>query len=140
VIRLDAASPDFAAAFTALVNARREADEDVARNVTHIIGRVRDEGDAAVKDLTRLFDKHDLDQTGWKIDRADCLAAWEGLTPELRSALELAAERIATYHAKQKPADSESVDAHGIRLGAGPPSMLRACTCPVGVRLILPRC
>ena len=58
MIRLDASLPDFPAKFTALVNARREADEDVARNVTHIIKRVRDEGDAAVKDLTRLFDKH----------------------------------------------------------------------------------
>ena len=118
LIRLDATTADFADAFTALVNARREADDDVARNVTHIIGRVRDEGDAALKDLTRLFDKHDLDTTGWKIDRADCLAAWEGLSPELRGALELAAERIATYHAKQRPADTDEIDAQGIRLGA----------------------
>ncbi|HEX8302843.1 histidinol dehydrogenase [Sphingomonas sp.] len=118
MIRLDASSSDFAEAFTTLVNARREADEDVARNVTHIIKRVRDEGDVAVKDLTRLFDKHDLDATGWKIDRADCLAAWEGLSPELRAALELAAERIAAYHAKQRPADTDAIDAQGIRLGA----------------------
>ncbi len=118
MIRLDASSPDFADAFTALVNARREADEDVAHNVAHIIRRVRDEGDAAIRDLTRLFDKHDLDATGWKIDRADCLAAWEGLASELREALELAAERIATYHARQKPQDSEEIDAAGIRLGA----------------------
>jgi histidinol dehydrogenase len=118
VIRLDASSPDFPVKFTALVNARREADEDVARNVTHIIKRVREEGDAALKDLTRLFDKHDLDQSGWQIDRADCLAAWEGLTPELRDALELAAERIAVYHAKQKPEDRDEIDSTGIRLGA----------------------
>ncbi|WP_448663139.1 histidinol dehydrogenase [Sphingomonas sp. CJ20] len=118
MIRLDSSAPDFADAFTTLVNARREADEDVARNVTHIIRRVRDEGDSAIHDLTRLFDKHDLDASGWRIDRADCLAAWEGLTPELRDALELAAERIAVYHAKQRPQDSDSVDAQGIRLGA----------------------
>ena len=98
MIRLDASDADFEEAFTALVNARREADDDVARNVTHIIKRVRDEGDTAVRELTKLFDKHDLDSTGWRIDRADCLAAWEGLTPELRDALELAAERIAAYH------------------------------------------
>ena len=118
MIRLHAAELGFGRAFTNLVNARREADEDVARNVTHIIKRVRDEGDAAVRDLTRLFDKHDLDATGWKMDRADCLAAWEGLAPDLRDALELAAERIASYHAKQRPADTDEVDAQGIRLGA----------------------
>ncbi|MBX3563479.1 MAG: histidinol dehydrogenase [Sphingomonas sp.] len=118
MIRLDTTQLGFGRAFTALVNARREADEDVARNVTHIIKRVRDEGDAAVRDLTRLFDKHDLDATGWRIDRAECLQAWEGLTPDLRAALELAAERIAAYHAKQRPADSDDMDAQGIRLGA----------------------
>ncbi|PVX29848.1 histidinol dehydrogenase [Sphingomonas pokkalii] len=118
MIRLDSTDAGFTQAFTALVNARREADDDVARNVTHIIKRVRDEGDVALRDLTRLFDKHDLDRSGWTIDRADCLAAYEGLTPELRAALELAAERIAVYHAKQRPEDRDDTDAQGIRLGA----------------------
>jgi histidinol dehydrogenase len=118
VIRLSTTDDDFAEAFTRLVNARREADEDVARNVTHIIRRVRDEGDAALRDLTRLFDHHDLDATGWRIDRADCLQAFEQLDPKLRDALELAAERIAAYHIKQRPTDTDDVDAQGIRLGA----------------------
>lgn len=118
MIRLSSTDAGFADAFTALVNARREADDDVARNVTHIIKRVRDEGDVALRDLTRLFDKHDLDRSGWTIDRADCLAAYEGLSPELRDALELAAERIAVYHAKQRPEDRDETDAQGIRLGA----------------------
>jgi histidinol dehydrogenase len=118
VIRLNARDADFAQAFTELVNARREADEDVARDVTAMIARVRTEGDAAVKELTQRFDRFDLDAQGWKLDRADCLAAWEGLSPELRDALELAAERIATYHAKQKPEDRDEIDSAGIRLGA----------------------
>ena len=33
LIRLDASTADFADAFTALVNARREADDDVARRL-----------------------------------------------------------------------------------------------------------
>lgn len=45
MIRLDAAAPDFAAAFTALVNARRESDPDVARDVAAIIAGVRERGD-----------------------------------------------------------------------------------------------
>jgi len=118
VIRLDATESNFAERFTELVNARREADEDVARDVTAIIARVRTEGDSALRDLTRKFDRFDLDATGWRIDRAHCLAAWERLTPELRDALELAAERIAAYHIKQKPQDSEEIDSDGIRLGA----------------------
>jgi histidinol dehydrogenase len=118
MIRLDSGAPDFADAFAALVNARREADSDVARDVAAIIARVRDEGDAALRELTQRFDRFDLDASGWVLDRADCLAAYEGLTPGLRDALELAAERIATYHAKQKPQDSDGIDELGIRLGA----------------------
>ncbi len=118
MIRLDATDANFAAAFTDLVNARREADADVARDVAAIVARVREEGDAALRELTQRFDRFDLDARGWKIDRADCLAAWEGLTPELRDALELAAERIATYHARQRPQDRDEIDAQGIRLGA----------------------
>lgn len=118
MIRLTTTAPSFAADFTALVNARREADADVARDVTAIIARVRDEGDAAVRAFTQSFDRHDLDSTGWQIDRAEWRAAYDGLAPDLRAALDLAAERIATYHEKQKPQGSDLTDAHGIRTGA----------------------
>lgn len=118
MIRLDASEAGFAAAFTALVNARREADADVARDVAAIIARVRDDGDAALHDYTRRFDGHDLDRSGWRIERAECAAAHAALDPALRDALELAAERIATYHAKQRPTDRDEIDAQGIRLGA----------------------
>ena len=118
MIRLDTATPGFASAFDALVNARREADADVARDVAAIIARVRDTGDAAVAALTQQFDGHDLDASGWQIALADCRAAYEALDADLRAALDLAAQRIATYHAKQKPEGSDTVDAAGVRLGA----------------------
>lgn len=115
---LDAQAADFAARFDALVNARREADADVADAVRAIIARVRDEGDAALKDLTARFDKHDLDATGWRFEAVEMDAALAGLAPDLRAALELAAERIAAYHASQRPQDRDETDAAGVRLGA----------------------
>lgn len=118
MIRLTTTSPTFAADFTALVNARREADADVARDVTAIIARVRDEGDAALADYTNRFDRHDLDATGWQIPREEWRAAYEALEPALRDALDLAAARIATYHEKQKPQGSDTTDDAGVRLGA----------------------
>jgi histidinol dehydrogenase len=117
-LRLDARDVDFAAAFTELVNARREADEDVSRDVSAILKRVRAEGDAALADYTRRFDRHDLEQSGWTVSAAERRAALEGLSNDLREALELAAARITAYHAKQKPVDSDGVDAAGVRLGA----------------------
>ncbi|MES2337738.1 MAG: histidinol dehydrogenase [Pseudomonadota bacterium] len=118
MIRLSTSDPDFAMQFDALVTARREADADVARDVRTIVAAVRDDGDSAVAAYTRRLDGHDLAETGWRIERAECLAAFEGLTGELRDALELAATRIAAYHAKQVPEDRDETDATGVRLGA----------------------
>ncbi|WCT73859.1 histidinol dehydrogenase [Sphingomonas naphthae] len=117
-LRLSTADTGFAAAFYTLVNARREADADVSRDVAAIIGRVRDNGDAALHDYTLRFDRHDLEESGWEIPKAERVAALAGLDRDLRAALELAADRIATYHAAQKPEDRDHVDAAGVRLGA----------------------
>lgn len=115
MLRLSTRSGDFTAEFDALVNARREADGDVSRDVAAIIARVRTEGDAAVAELTKKFDGHSLD---WRIPLAECQSALDALDPALRSALELAADRIRTYHEKQRPEGSDSVDAAGVRVGA----------------------
>ena len=118
MLTLSTSEPGFAAAFDSLVNARREADVEVARDVRTIVAAVRDEGDAALAAYTKRFDGHDPAESGWRIERADCLAAYQGLAPDLRDALELAAERIAAYHAKQVPEDRDETDAVGVRLGA----------------------
>jgi histidinol dehydrogenase len=115
MIRLDNREADFERRFAALVNARREADNDVSRDVAAIIADVKTHGDAAVADYTRRFDGHSLD---WRISLQDCQAALAGLEPSLRAALELAASRIRAYHAKQRPSDSDNVDEEGVRLGA----------------------
>jgi len=117
-LRLDGRDPGFGAAFAALVDGRREADADVSRDVAAIIAAVRTRGDAALADYTRRFDGHDPEVSGWRIERAACDAALAGLDPELRAALELAADRIRAYHAGQRPADSARTDAAGVRMGA----------------------
>ena len=118
MIRLDTQDGDFAARFDALVDARREAASDVARDVATIVRAVRDEGDAALHAFTQKLDRHDLNETGWRVDAAACAAAFDGLEPELRAALELAATRIRAYHEKQRPEDVSYTDAAGVRLGA----------------------
>ena len=117
-LRLSTSDADFAAAFTTLVDARREADEDVSRDVAAILKAVRAGGDAALADYTQRFDRHDLDVSGWAVTPAETRAALDTLATDLRDALELAAARITAYHEKQKPQDSDGVDAAGVRLGA----------------------
>lgn len=117
-LNLSTTDADFAAAFTALVDARREADEDVSRDVTAILKAVRAGGDAALADYTQRFDRHDLNVSGWAVTPAETRAALDTLSTDLRDALELAAARITAYHEKQKPQDSDGVDSAGVRLGA----------------------
>ena len=117
-LRLSTSDADFAAAFTTLVDARREADEDVSRDVAAILKAVRAGGDAALADYTQRFDRHDLDVSGWAVTPAETRAALDTLSTDLRNALELAAARITAYHEKQKPQDSDGVDSAGVRLGA----------------------
>ncbi len=116
--RLSTSDPNFATAFTALVDDRRESDADVTSDVAAIIADVRARGDVALAELTAKFDRFDLDATGWSISRAECAAARAALPAELRAALELAAERIAAFHAGQKPEDKSAVDATGALLGS----------------------
>lgn len=118
MIHLSTSAPGFERDFAALVDARREADADVARDVRTIVASVRDEGDAALRAFTEKFDGHDLNETGWRIERSDCLAALESLPADLRAALELARDRITAYHQRQRPGDSDTTDAAGVRTGA----------------------
>ncbi len=116
--RLDASAPGFAAEFDALVNDRRESESDVSSDVAAIIARVKADGDAALADYTAKFDRFNLDASGWSISKAECAAAYEALVPDLRDALNLAADRIRAYHAAQLPEDRDYRDSTGARLGA----------------------
>ena len=117
-MRLTIGDADFASRFDALVNARREADSELSRDVAAIISRVRAGRDVALKALTIHFDKFDLDRLGWQIPLDQCHAALAALDPGLRDALELAATRIRAYHQMQLPKDSDATDAAGVRSGA----------------------
>ena len=119
MLRLNSRDPGFEKAFARLVRDRRESDEDVARDVTRILGDVRVRGDEALAELTRRFDGHALDsEESWRIEPAACREAYDALLPELRAALELAAQRVRAYHEAQKPENRDYVDEAGVRLGA----------------------
>ena len=116
--RLNITDAGFAGAFDALVNGRREADADVSRAVVQTIHDVRAHGDATLAEMTQRFDGFDLHAAGWQIDAAQCKAAYDGLEPDLRDALTLAATRIQAYHKAQLPEDRDYRDSDNVRLGA----------------------
>ena len=117
--RLSTRDPGFAQAFRVLVADRRESGGDVARDVARIIADVRSRGDEALAEYTARFDGHSLaDDAAWQVSPDECRAAFDDLKPDLRAALELAAQRIRAYHEAQKPEDRDHTDDAGVRLGA----------------------
>lgn len=119
MLRLNTRDPGFAEAFRKLVADRRESDGDVSRDVQAILADVRTRGDAALAELTSKFDQHELtSDSDWQIDAATCRESFDNLTPDLRAALELAAQRIRAFHEGQRPANRDEVDPQGVRMGA----------------------
>jgi len=116
---LSTTQSDFEARFQRIVEARREADSEVAGQVADILRTVRLRGDAALVEYTQRFDGYALaDEADWQIPQAACEAAYHALAPDLRAALELAAQRIRAYHEAQLPQNRDFVDEAGVRLGA----------------------
>jgi histidinol dehydrogenase len=114
---LDAQAADFEAAFTALLGAKREDSPDVDAVVADIIADVRHRGDAAVIELTAKFDRLELTPETLRFSEEEIDSYCAQVTDADRAALELAAERVKAYHARQMPKDESWTDESGATLG-----------------------
>jgi histidinol dehydrogenase len=115
--RLDSSSADFPAQFAAFLATKREVSEDVEQVVRAIIADVRNNGDRALAELTKKFDRIDLGQVGLRVSSAEIEAASASCDSRTLDALTLARDRIEVYHRRQKPSDDRFVDALGVELG-----------------------
>jgi len=116
-IHLDVAAPDFDERFRTFLAAKREAAQDVEEAVRAIIADVLARGDRALVELSRKFDRVDLDTTGLHISAAQIDAAAVGADKSAFKALELARDRIEAYHQRQRPKDDSFIDSLGAELG-----------------------
>lgn len=108
---------DFQTQFQALLSAKREDSPDVDAIVADIIADVRKRGDAAVTEFTSKFDRLDLSSDKLVFTREEIIGYCSTVPTAERDALELAAERIRAYHAKQLPKDESWIDDAGVSLG-----------------------
>jgi histidinol dehydrogenase len=115
--RLNTADPGFEHAFRAFLATKREVSEDVDIAVRQIIAQVRRDGDTALLELTRRFDRHELTSAAIRVNEAEMTAAIDALDPDTLSALEFARARIESYHARQLPRGQTYTDALGAELG-----------------------
>jgi histidinol dehydrogenase len=117
MLRLATASPDFQAAFAALLSQARETTEDVGQSVAAIIAQVRTRGDAALLEYTARFDRLRVAADHLRIPPSEVDAAVASIPNELAAALDVAATRIEAFHRAQLPGDLCSIDAAGLTLG-----------------------
>src|SRR5690606_31371467 len=79
--------------------------------------RVREEGDAAVVELTEKFDRVKLTAGALALTAEQREEIRGKCPPKVREALRLAASRIHAFHETQKPQDTDYTDTDGVKLG-----------------------
>ncbi|MEO0748846.1 MAG: histidinol dehydrogenase [Pseudomonadota bacterium] len=114
---LNATEAGFERSFQALLSAKREDSPDVDAAVAEIIADVRARGDEALIDLTSKFDRLELKADTLRFSEAEIAELIAQVSDDERAALELAAERIEAYHARQMPQDQSWLEPTGARLG-----------------------
>lgn len=116
--RLDAADPDFARHLDHLLSWESVSDAGVNQRVLEIIEAVRTRGDEALVEFTQRFDGVQASSMADLIlPRERLELALTRITDEQRNALEHAADRVRSYHEKQKQDSWRYTEADGTVLG-----------------------
>ncbi len=115
--RFNVSDPGFEAEFAAFLDAPRGSPAQVDAAVAAIVEAVRVEGLPAVLRFAEQFDRASLTEATLRVT-ADEIEAGAAACPQaVRDAIDFAADRIRTYHARQRPADAQWVDETGTELG-----------------------
>lgn len=118
VTRLDASQRDFNERLDQLLAWESVSDKQVAAVVDDILQQVKVRGDAALIDYTNRFDRRSVTNiTDLVITAEQLQVALTQITPEQRTALDVAAERIRQYHEHQLQSSWRYTEADGTVLG-----------------------
>jgi len=118
ITRLDASQSDFKQRLDNLLAWESVSDTRVAGVVDDIIEQVKTRGDAAVLEYTNKFDRRSAQTMNDLVITADQLKnSLTQITSEQRQALEVAAERIRSYHQHQLQSSWRYTEADGTVLG-----------------------
>ena len=93
-------------------------DPTLLATVDDIIAQVRQGGDEVVLKLTQQFDNHPAKTFAeLEISQEKLKQAFDGLNPTIKQALELAAQRVTSFHERQRQESWTYQDALGNTLG-----------------------
>ncbi len=101
--KLETTQSDFRNQLANVLAFEAKEDESINTVVANVLADVRENGDKAVLEYTRRFDRLSVNSVSeLEISKAECEAALASLSPERRAALHTAADRVRQYHEYQK--------------------------------------
>ncbi|MDI4509292.1 histidinol dehydrogenase [Moraxella osloensis] len=115
---LNSQQASFAQELTELLAFETVNDPALLATVDDIIAQVRQGGDEVVLKLTQQFDNHPATTFAeLEISQEKLKQAFDGLNPTIKQALELAAQRVTSFHERQRQESWTYQDALGNTLG-----------------------
>ena len=115
---LNSQQASFEQELTALLAFETVNDPALLATVDDIIAQVRQGGDEVVLKLTQQFDNHPAKTFAeLEISQEKLKQAFDGLNPTIKQALELAAQRVTSFHERQRQESWTYQDALGNTLG-----------------------
>jgi histidinol dehydrogenase len=116
--RLLSTQADFRAQLARLTAYEEETNEAIEQAVAGILRDVKARGDAAVLEYTNRFDKLNAQSVAaLEVSREAMRAALDHISTEERAALEQAAQRVRSFHLRQKQGDWTYTESDGTVLG-----------------------
>jgi histidinol dehydrogenase len=119
-----------------LLDRTSSSDDALRGRVAGIIGRVRRDGDDALRAMALEFDGVAIDEL--EVPRARWTAALDAIDAPLRRAMERAARNIETAHAAFRPVSTEIETEPGVIVGRRPDPLARVGVYAPGGRAVYP--
>ena len=115
---LSSNSEDFDAQLSSLITWESNSNEEINNNVRKIIKEVKDKGDSSVLKFTSEFDSLNAKSVSELIISKESLKkSFDNLNQKQKNALNIAAQRIESYHLKQKQESWNYTEDDGTVLG-----------------------
>lgn len=96
---------------------RAEASEQVRDVVAGVLKAVRENGDEALLELTKKFDGADLTAADLRVSDEELQAAWDGLEPRVREALEASHRNVTAFARQSSRKNWSMVNEQGAEVG-----------------------
>ena len=118
ITKLKSIDNNFLSELKTLLTVDVKDNEEIIKTTNDIINQVKKNGDQAVLDYTKKFDRVNTTSVqSLEIEQDELTAALNRISNETKQFLELAAERIREYHLKQKAESWSYKDEQGSSYG-----------------------